>query len=192
MQKGKIIFLNGVSSSGKSTLAKTLQDRLEEPFYLIANDTFTMMSPEKFVRINDIETYDRILKGMYHTIKIFSDMGINTIADDVFFTVGYDRLGECLELLHDYSVLFVRVECPAEELRRREKERGDRVVGQAESQLAILDPQDTYDITVDTHNNTKEECADKIIKLLNQPEKFAAFKTLWSQRKLTSFPARNL
>ena len=60
MQKGKIIFLNGVSSSGKSTLAKTLQDRLEEPFYLIANDTFTMMSPEKFVRINDIETYDRI------------------------------------------------------------------------------------------------------------------------------------
>ena len=32
------------------------------------------------------------------------------------------------------------------------------------------------------YEKTNEECADKIIELLNYPEKFSAFKTLWSQR----------
>ena len=182
MEKGKIIFLNGVSSSGKSTLAKELQNKLSEPFYVLANDTFADMSPEKFWDIDVAETYDRALKGMYHTIKTFSDIGINVIVDDVFLKEGYDRLGECVKLLHEYSALFVHVTCPIDELRRREKERGDRGIGQGESQLAILDPQDTYDIMVDTYNNSKEECADKIIELLRYPEKFKAFKTLWSQR----------
>ena len=48
MNKGKIICLNGVSSSGKSTLAKALQDKLKEPYYLMSEDTFTFMLPEKF------------------------------------------------------------------------------------------------------------------------------------------------
>jgi chloramphenicol 3-O-phosphotransferase len=188
MQKGKIIFLNGVSSSGKSTLAKILQSRLSEPFYLLSNDMFCDMAPEKFWDINASETCDRALKGMYYTIKTFSDIGINVIVDDVFLREGdYDRLGECLKLLHDYDVLFVHVVCSSlDELRRREKERGDRGIGQGESQLAILDPQDTYDITVDTFANSKEECADKIIELLNYPEKFTAFKILWDNLKSES------
>jgi chloramphenicol 3-O phosphotransferase len=123
---------------------------------------------------------------MYHTIKTFSDIGINTIADDVILKSGVwfkedNRLRICVELLRDYPILFVHVTCPVEELRRREKERGDRDIGLGESLLLELNPQDMYDITVDTYNRTKEECADKIIELLNYPEKFTAFKTLWSQ-----------
>ena len=185
MEKGKIIFLNGVSSSGKSTLAKTLQARLSDPFYVLANDMFTddSVAPDKFIEIDMDATYQRALKGMYHAVKGFSDAGISTIVDDVLLKEeGYDRLGECLKLLHDYSVLFVHVICGSlEELRRREKERGDRGIGQGESQLSQLTPQDTYDITVDTYINTKEECAGKIIEMLNYPEKFTAFKTLWLQ-----------
>ena len=40
MEKGKIIFLKGVSSSGKTTLAKSLQEQLNEPFYWPAADSF--------------------------------------------------------------------------------------------------------------------------------------------------------
>jgi chloramphenicol 3-O-phosphotransferase len=182
MEKGKIIFLNGVSSAGKSTLAKALQNRLSEPFYLLANDTFCDMSPEKFWDINGAETCDRALKGMYHTIKTFSDIGINVVVDDVLLQDF--RLGECLNLLHDYSVLFVHVICSSlEELRRREKERGDRGIGQGESQLAELNPQDTYDITVDTYTDSTEDCADKIIEMLDFPEKFTAFKILWEEMR---------
>ena len=183
-QKGKIIFLNGVSSSGKSTLAKALQEKLNEPFYLLTNDTFCDMSPDKFINIDWIATYDRALKGMYYTIRAFSDICINTVVDDVLLKDdNYDRLTECVALIHDYPILFVHVICSSlEELRRREKERGDRGIGQGESQLSQLNPQDTYDITVDTFENTTEECADKIIEMLDYPERFTAFKTLWSQR----------
>jgi len=38
MSKGKVICLNGVSSSGKSTLAKSLQEKLNEPYYLMSED----------------------------------------------------------------------------------------------------------------------------------------------------------
>ncbi|MCL1859615.1 MAG: chloramphenicol phosphotransferase CPT family protein [Oscillospiraceae bacterium] len=184
MQKGKIIFLNGVSSSGKTTLAKALQAKLEKPFYLLGNDMFCDMSPEKFWDIDWRETSYRVLTGMYHTIKTFSDIGINVIVDDVLLKED-DRLQQCAAILHDHPVLFVHVICSdLDELRRREKERGDRGIGQGESQLAELNPQDNiYDTTVDTFETSTEECAGKIIELLDCPEKFTAFKILWERFK---------
>lgn len=35
---GKIIILNGASSSGKSTLARQLQDLLDQPFLHVSSD----------------------------------------------------------------------------------------------------------------------------------------------------------
>lgn len=194
MEKGKIIFLNGVSSAGKTTLAKALQAKLSEPFYLLSNDAFCDMSPEKFWDINSDETGSTALTGLHHTIKTFSDIGINTIVDHVLLKdqgkkyniTNLDNLGECVTLLHEYPVLFVHVICPLDELRRREKGRGDRDIGQSESQLSELNPQDTYDITVDTHNNSIHECADIIIELLYKPEQFRALKTLWEQNDFIS------
>jgi hypothetical protein len=51
-----------------------------------------------------------------------------------------------------------------------------------ESFLTHLDPQDQYDLTVDTFNDTLENCADKIIELMDYPEKCTTFKVLWPQR----------
>ena len=181
MEKGKIIYLNGVSSSGKSTLAKTLQERLTEPYYWINVDTFCYMMPEKHYVNYTGPVWKRISSGMHNTIRLFSDMGMNVIADDVFES--YEAMEECVGTLHEYPVLFVHVTCPPEELRRRERERGDRGIGQAEDQLPRLSPQDNvYDITVDTFNGSKEDCADRIIKMMDYPEKFKAFETLWSRR----------
>ena len=180
MQKGEIIFLNGVSSAGKTTLAKTLQAQLDKPFYWLSVDAFDSMIPEKYNNRENISVVLKAVSAMHHTIKNFSDMGLNVIVDHVFER--QDWMDECVELLHEYHVLFVHVTCPLDELRRREKERGDRKIGQGEAQLSLLNPIETYDVTVDTLNSSKEECADEIIKLLNYPEKFAAFKTLWLQR----------
>lgn len=40
MSYGKLIFLNGASSSGKSTLARALQRCLDEPFWHVSSDQF--------------------------------------------------------------------------------------------------------------------------------------------------------
>ncbi|MCL2519303.1 MAG: chloramphenicol phosphotransferase CPT family protein [Oscillospiraceae bacterium] len=184
MEKGKIIWLNGVSSSGKTTLAKMLQEKLDEQFFHLDKDAFTYimrMTDKCYERIDWTKTEDKIISAFNKTIKAFSDLGFNTIVDRLFLRE-FDYLNECVELFNDYPVLFVHVICPLEELRRREKQRGDRVIGQSEEQLPELIPQDKYDIIVDTHNNTIEECADRIIEALNYPENFTAFKTLYSER----------
>jgi len=42
-------------------------------------------------------------------------------------------------------------------------------------------PSEPYDITVDTHKNSPDECADAIIEILNFPEKHTAFQSLLIQ-----------
>ena len=192
MQKGKIIFLNGASSTGKTTLIKALQERLEEPYFALDGDRFhrstgdAEMIPAKYRRGEpNVETawkvYLDAMSVFHQTIKLFSDMGFNVIVHDTLETE--HRSLEIIEVLHRYPVLFTLVTCPVEELRRREAKRGDRQPGLAEHLLERLYPQSSpYDITIDTLNNSTEECADKIIEILNYPEKWTAFETLWEQR----------
>lgn len=191
MKKGKIIFLNGVASAGKSTLSKTLQSRLEEPYYWLNVDEFIKFSdvnPQEHNPMTYFEKGKDPISLFPHIIKLFSDLGVNVIADAAFMRgrrnlfLAMETLKVCIEMLHEYPVLYVHVTCPLEELRRREEERFNRNIGENEYFLAELSPVDIFDITVDTFHNTKEECADKIIELLDYPEKYKVFKTLWSQQ----------
>ena len=177
MDKGKIIWLNGVSSSGKTTLAKALQEELTEPYCYLSLDNFLSTIHEKFRSSEYRTSLRQTLRAMHYTIKLFSDMGLNVIVDHVLEK--QEWLDECVEILYENPVLFIHVTCPLAELQRREKERGDRRIGQAENQISLLKPKDTYDITVDT---SKEDCADKIIEALEYPDKFSAFKVFWSRR----------
>ena len=158
-----------------------MQQNLASPYYLLSEDIFREMTPRKFDDEENDENeqaWINSIYGMYHTAKTYSDLGMNTIIDTV--TDDESFLIKAVGLLHDYPVLFVQVTCPLEVLQRREKERGDRLIGLAEEQLALLCPlENTYDITVDTHNNTYEECAGVIIKLLDCSDNFFAFKKLW-------------
>ncbi|NLB79190.1 MAG: AAA family ATPase [Clostridiaceae bacterium] len=187
MQRGKIVLINGVSSSGKTTLSKVLQARFPDQYFLLPGDILNEISPQKNSRSHDVRfTADPkpVMSAFFGCVKAFADNGLNVIVETIFTNDVHFALDNCLSVFPDcnYSVLFVHVSCPLEELRRREKERGDRKIGWGESLLPKLDPQDTYDITVDTFKETIEECADKIIELMNYPEQFTAFKTLWSQR----------
>ena len=48
-QPGTIVILNGASSSGKTTLLKLLQERLEEPYLNAGIDKFIWMLPERWL-----------------------------------------------------------------------------------------------------------------------------------------------
>ncbi|MCL1787860.1 MAG: chloramphenicol phosphotransferase CPT family protein, partial [Defluviitaleaceae bacterium] len=110
-------------------------------------------------------------------IKMYSDRGYNVIVDGVLDDESWMDI--FVEILHDNPVLFVHVTCPAAELTRRELARGDREIGLAVEQLDYLCPKEPfYDITVDTHANTTQACADKIIAQLDMPDSFQAFKAL--------------
>lgn len=72
MGKGNIIILNGVSSSGKTTLAKALQEQMPYPLYLMDVDTFALMTPEKYNYGEDFSVQHKFMSKMFHVVKLFS------------------------------------------------------------------------------------------------------------------------
>ncbi len=168
MKKGKIVLLNGVSSAGKTTLGRELQKKSDEPFYWLANDTFVDMLPSKCWDADPAEYGSHALLMLNRAAKMFSDEGKNVIVDHVILnTEKRDLFKDFILSLRDNPVLLVNVVCPISELERREKERGDRNIGQAVGQLNLLNPQDGYDIIVDTFNTSISNCAEDIIAMLS-------------------------
>jgi len=164
MNRGKIIFLNGVSSSGKSTLAKELVKDIPNYFHISIDDFdifIERMEDRENNRLIPVETG----YFFHRTIAMFSDKGINLIVDHIL----HDNLTkeDFFEVLSNYPVLFVGVNCPIEELERREKVRGDRNIGQAKEQLEFVHKDQIYDIEVDTFSESVEECSKKIIEALS-------------------------
>ncbi len=185
--KGKIIIINGVSSSGKTTLSKGLQQKMEEHYFWVANDTFCDMCSSKHWNEDWVTRINQALTAMIYSVKSFSDLGFNVIVDQVFLNNASQGkiLEKCIEVLHDYPVLFVRTDCSLEELKKREKERGNRRIGQAESQLKIVHNHNTYDIAIDTTKNDTDENINKIILKLENIEDRRAFSILYDKLSTT-------
>lgn len=168
MSQGRIIILNGVSSAGKTTLARIIQDRSPTPLYRLDIDDFILMSPDKF---NDYENGDfsveyRFASKFFHVVKLYSDFGFDLIVPYMFFK-NSDTLREFNVLLSGYPVLIVNVSCPPEELRRREAKRGNRQIGSAQAQLELLETEFKNSLFVDNFVSSNDVCADIIIEAFN-------------------------
>ena len=178
MNKGKIIVLNGVSSSGKTTLAKEIQDAFDETYMRLSIDDFIKMMPPKMIKTDLENTVYKCQTIMLQIITRLSDAGINVVVDNIMLTY-FQTLKQYISALHDYPVLLVKVDCPPHELRRRETDRGDRAIGQGESQIDDLEPKTMYDITINTFTNTISECVKLIEKKLDAVEQLPVIKQLW-------------
>lgn len=175
MEKGHIIWLNGVSSAGKSSLAQELQKILPVPYFCIGQDTFTdIIAPCVSGYFNGIDgdsLWYMAVDAMYHTIKTYSDMGLNVIVDHVVLNQDDGKkqnlFNSCRDTLENYPITFVKVLCSLEELKRREVNRGDRDIGNAEWQIKQgLYPLDCYDVVVDTGEMSLQKCVKNICKTI--------------------------
>ncbi len=180
MKNGKIIFLNGTSSSGKTTIAKELQQILEEPYLLVSIDNFISMLSQKYLNGEDPETLKKtilkIISGMHHSISALASSGNNIIVDHVLQERQW--LKECVNVLSDFQVLFVGVRCPLEGLELRESNRGNRKKGMARFQYDIVHSHNIYDIEVNTSKHKPLECAMQIKNVLKEKYACKAFTTL--------------
>lgn len=168
MEKGRIIFLNGVTSSGKTTIVEALQARKDVFFYVVANDLFEEMIGEQYLREDYWKYLGEVIIMMYHTAKLFSDMRKNVIIDGILVEregvePHYARL---LDILKDNPLDVVEVYCPLEICRERNIARGDRYESQSEEQAALMAKDIRYSMRVDTGVSSPEECADQIIRKL--------------------------
>ena len=149
--RGKIILLNGASSSGKSTLAAALQNALEEPFWhysidhLLAAGTLPKDRIDRgHFRWNDLRP--RFFAGFHASLPALAAAGNNLVVEHIIETKEWiDRL---VNLLQGSDVFFVGVHCPLEELERREYARGDRRIGEAKADFETTHRFCEYDMEV--------------------------------------------
>ena len=73
MNKGKIVFLNGVTSSGKTSIVDAIQLKSEDFFYVVANDLFEQMIGYKYLREDYWKYLSDAIIMMYYTARLFSD-----------------------------------------------------------------------------------------------------------------------
>lgn len=168
MSKGRIIFLNGVTSSGKTSIVEALQNRDDIFFYVVANDLFQEMVGEKFLRENYWKYLSEVIVMMYHTAKLYSDMGKNVLIDGILVENDYIRphYKQLIEIMNNNPLDIVEIYCPLDICRQRNIIRGDRYETQSEEQYAQMAENISYSLKVDTSTHSPDECADIIIREL--------------------------
>lgn len=197
-----IIFLNGCSSAGKSTIARAFQFLSEKPYLLIGIDTFFHMMPAAYVGFGDksdqgfhfIPEHDdlgplmRIENGPYgkaigntipKVIQTLADDGHDMILDEVLF--GDESLNRYVQALKDHTVYFIGVMCDLKTLQEREILRGDRALGLGRDQMGrVHTPERSYDMTVDTTCTSAFDCGKAILKFISEnpnPQSFRQKET---------------
>ncbi|GGG70421.1 chloramphenicol phosphotransferase CPT family protein [Paenibacillus radicis (ex Gao et al. 2016)] len=194
LKQGIVVFLNGTSSSGKTSISTELLKQNKISFKHLSIDDFLLrLLRDYFDFINtecsSTESADReevqvsndiiinpLVSLFFSTIKFMSAKGINIVVDTV--NDNDERLNACLELLIDHPVLFVGVTCSKEELTRREDLRGDRQSGLAISQYDQVYCFDEYDIELNTEALRPDECANLILDFIRSNREYSAFKKI--------------
>jgi chloramphenicol 3-O phosphotransferase len=175
-----IIFLNGTSSSGKSSIAKELLQVLDTWYFHLSIDGFSAMCPGNRVTELDEPELNAFLRrmraGFHRSVAAMAQAGNDVVVDHLFSEPW--RLQDCLEVLEGLDVVLVGVHCPLGELERREQARGDRTPGMAAKQFQIVHQHRLYDFEVDTSRNSPRECALAIKEFLAQAPGKRAFDEL--------------
>jgi chloramphenicol 3-O phosphotransferase len=187
---GTIIFVNGTSSSGKTSLVRALQSRLEQPYLDLGIDRFIFALPGRYLDRplwDDVlgladragQTGEALVSGMHHAIAAAAQAGLNVIADHVL--VEQRWVAEAARLFCELPAYLVGVQCPLEVLEERERSRKDRTLGQARIQFPVIHRYTIYDVQVDTAAHSPEECAAQVIARLATPP--AAFRQLKARNR---------
>ena len=151
-EPGKIILLNGASSAGKSTLARSLQQQLPEPFLHLSFDHLRECNALPMARIRSGELEwarmrPAVFDGFHRCLPAFAKAGNNLIVDHIIEQEQWRA--DLVELLAPFDVFFVGVHCPLPELERRERHRGDRRIGEARRDFHAVHRFTEYDLTID-------------------------------------------
>jgi chloramphenicol 3-O phosphotransferase len=177
---GRIVLLNGPSSSGKTTLSEALAELLRTPWHIFPVDAVHAMRSRPDLRGHvdiDWQQVFRTSRAGYHcAVAGLATAGCDVIADHVLDEPW--RLLDLLRVTVDLDVLLVHVDCSPKVLSEREARRGDREPGTAVRQLALVFAHADCDLTVDTTAASAELCAREVASLLDSPFQERAFDRL--------------
>ena len=192
MEPGRLVVLNGTSSSGKSTLATAFRDeqaRRGEFWLLIGIDDALSKLPYQWVdmglptgvgeRASDglwfedtpdgrrlrVGALARQLIDAYHRwVAEAVRAGMNVIVDDV--VIDRETYAGWLRALDGLPAVWVAVRCPLDVVEAREAARGDRAMGLARAQHDVVHQGIPYALEIDTGRRTPDEAHDALRRFL--------------------------
>jgi len=194
----KIILLNGCSSAGKSSISEKIMELSQEPWLNFSLSTFwNALSPKykgfgeksneglQFILGQDehgfpvnevkVNSYgERLFNSIPKVFKQLADDGHNLIIEEVILDQKY--LENYKDNLKNHQVYFLNVDCELLILEKREKARGDRVIGTNRAQyLKMKELNWEYDLKVDNSWISVLDNAKKILEFikLKQPRTFS-------------------
>lgn len=191
------IFLNGTSSSGKTSIARELEKLLPSYSYSSVDDyveNWANQSAEnaqsleemanilgkdneeairKLKELSAITSSGNILYGYHTSITDGMESGMNYILDPILWW--QPVIDDFASRLASYDIVLVGVHCPLEILKQRETARRDRKIGIAEMQFPHVHKGKRYDIEVHTDKNSPYECATFITDFMKTRELWIPF-----------------
>jgi chloramphenicol 3-O phosphotransferase len=185
---GKVIVINGPSSSGKTTLALALQKELDLPFIRFSFDLFLDHKAFPLEQIkNGKFSWDQmrpsVFRGLHRCLPALATAGNNLIFDHIIETKAW--LYELVSLISELDVFFVGLHCSLPELERREHQRGDRRPGEARQDFETVHSIPTYDLEINSEGlleknvrsvilawkeRKRPSALDKMIEQMNIPK----------------------
>jgi len=189
----KMIFLNGPSSAGKTSLVKAIQHLSEEPWLTSGVDVSFAVMPAKYLPggqkadeginfvprtdekgfpIMKVESGDygkKVSQSIRKAVKCLADDGHNLILDEVIWNK--KDLENYASLLKNHYVYYVKVNCELPMIEERWILRGDRARGLARDQFVKMKKMDKewkYDLEIDTSSISPFTNAKKILQLLKE------------------------
>ena len=175
---GRVIILNGGSSSGKTTLGRRLQGILPGSWLLVGIDHLLWTLPPRLYgdpdgitftngEVSVGSTFRSLSEGYRRAVATLAAETADLVVDEVFVRGG-DEQEEWRSVLGSAATLWVGVRCSPEEAERRNVARGDRMHGLALAQALSVHAGVTYDVEVDTEVLTTAQAATVVARLASE------------------------
>ena len=174
-----IIVLNGSSCSGKTTLARALQEVFSEPYLRLGVDIVHAMLPDRFRDWHDPKNEQmvkRALSGMYRSAATMADSGNYIILDTVL--VNHAAITECAEALVHHRAFLIGVFCDDSELEKRADARGEGLAAIAQQQARHIHSHGHYDLKLNTTGKAPGIMAEQIKNMVDSRMAPTAFDQL--------------
>jgi chloramphenicol 3-O phosphotransferase len=184
MPTGRVVFLDGAPSVGKSSTARALQQTLPEPQYYLGLDDYRKGYLDEVWLADDGTLFGRMIEPFLRNLATLALAGHDVIAESMLTSENETLY---LEIFHDFRVILVGLDCRIDVATNREASRGDRRRGPMNLDhplLKGLHDHGCYDLRVDTSELTPREVASRIRAVLAAPPQPSAFEQLRRRPKL--------
>ena len=176
MGKGRILFLYGLTSCGKTTTAELMRQMCKKELFISSNDIFHDMVDGKFFARDFWGEVARTIGAQYVAVRAMAEAGFDVAVDGMLLDLpeykkyfGMSNLELVRTLFGPFGLLLVRFDCPLPELRRRNLFRGDRGEFQSEEQARLMTMDPPADLVIDAMTTLPDEAAARILDAAGLP-----------------------